>query len=105
MLSLYRKLLIVLILIIAIAGRIGVYALTAPKTVKETVKESCNKSEKPDTEENDEQAEEKIKLEDFIANGLTNFDFLSVAKTKIKLFSGNYRLVKCNLQTPEYPPK
>lgn len=105
MASLYQKLLIVLILFIAFAGRLAVSAVALPKIVKETVKESSSKSEKSETEENDEQAEEKIKLEDFISNGLIKINFLSIATLNNKLFSGDYRLVKCPLQTLKYPPK
>ncbi|WP_293308473.1 hypothetical protein [Pedobacter sp. UBA5917] len=105
MASLYQRLLIVLILLIAFAGRIAVSAVALPKVAKETLKENNSKSEKPETEENDERAEEKIKLEDFISNGLIKIHFLSIAIVKNKLFSGDYRLVKCPLQTLKYPPK
>jgi cell division protein YceG involved in septum cleavage len=105
MASLNQRLLIIFILIIAFAGRIAVSAIASQKSSQVIVKENMGKSEKPDSGENDEQMEEKMKLEDLIVHGLTNIDFMSIASTKTKLFAGDYQLLNCTLQTLEYPPK
>lgn len=105
MAPLYQKILIVTLIIIAFAGRFAISAMPIQKISKEVLKENTSKSEKSDTDQNDEQLEEKVKIEDLINNGLTNIDFLSIASAKIRLFSGSYNLVKCYLQTLEYPPK
>ncbi|WP_162800020.1 hypothetical protein [Pedobacter jeongneungensis] len=105
MASLYQRLLLVFILIIAFAGRIAVSAIANQKSPQETVKENSSKSEKSDANENEGQAEEKIKLEDFIIHGLTNIDFLSIVSAKTKWFAGDYKLLNCTLQALEYPPK
>jgi len=105
MAPLYQRILIATLIIIAFAGRIAVSAIPSQKSPQETVKENSSKSEKSATNENDEQSEEKIKLEDFLANDLIHFHFLNIASAKTRLFSGSYNLVKCYLQTLEYPPK
>lgn len=93
------------ILILSFTGRVAVNAINSSKLVHEVIKENGNKSEKAEANEDNEQTEEKIKLEDLITFGFTKIDFLSVASAKINLFPGDYQLVNCDLQTPEYPPK
>ncbi|MGN8058215.1 hypothetical protein ACTJKN_18180 [Pedobacter sp. 22163] len=105
MVSLYQRLLIVLLLLILFAGRIAVYVITNQKQHQEVVKENTSKTDKSNTNENKEQLEEK--LEDLAINTIitANSAFLNIAKSKAVLFSGNYKLLKCFLQTLEYPPK
>ena len=105
MAPLYQRILIATLIIIAFAGRIAISAMPTQKVLQEVLKENTNKSENSDTDQNDEQLEEKVKMEDLINNGLTQIDFLNIASAKTRLFSGNYNLVKCYLQTLEYPPK
>ncbi|TCD26624.1 hypothetical protein EZ456_11720 [Pedobacter psychrodurus] len=105
MASLYQRLLIVLLLLIAFAGRITLYAITVPKSHQEVVKENSNKTDKSSTNENNEQLEEKLKFEDLAINRLVNTTSLNIAKSKAVLFSGDYKLLKCYPQALEYPPK
>lgn len=105
MVSLYHRLLIVLLLFIAFAGRIAVYAITTPKPHQEVAKENSSKADKSCTNENNEQVEEKLKLEDLAINRLVDTAFINIAKSKAIIFPGDYKLLKCYLQTLEYPPK
>lgn len=104
MASIYQRLLIILILTIAFAGKMAVYAIIVQKSPQEVVKEN-NKQDKPSNSENDGQEEEKLKLEDLAINRLTPFSFLNFTQAKTRLFITDYKLVSRYLQTLEYPPK
>lgn len=105
MVSLYQRLLIVILLLISIAGRITVYAIANPKSKLEIVKENSSKADKYCASESNEQLEEKLKLEDLAINRLIDAAFIKIAKSKAIIFAGDYKLLKCYLHTLEYPPK
>ncbi|KQM67134.1 hypothetical protein ASE74_06615 [Pedobacter sp. Leaf216] len=102
MAPLYKKVLIATLLFFAFAGRIAISAMPIYKVSVEISKVNADKS---DTNQNDDQLEDKVKLEDLMKTDFTKIEFLSIFSSKRRLFSGNYNLVKCYLQTLEYPPK
>jgi len=105
MVSIYQRLLIILILTIAFAGKLTVYAFTIQKPFQEILKEKNSKQDKTAGNENNGQEEEKLKLDDLAINRLIQFDFLDITNGKTSLFTSDYMLVSCFLQTLEYPPK
>ena len=105
MASIYQRLLIVLFLLIAFAGRVAVYAITTPKSQQEVLKENGNKTNKSCASESNEQLEEKLKLEDLAINRIFNTAFLNITRSKTVLFASDYKLLMRSPQTLEYPPK
>ncbi len=106
MAPLYQRYFIVLLLLLAFAGRVAVYAIPVQKMSKDLIqKNSSAESEKSESSEKQNQLEDKVKLADLHLNNITNFDFASSGNANQQSFSGNFLLAYCHLQIPEQPPK
>ena len=104
--SLYRRFFIVLILLVAFAGRIAVYAFPSPKLAKEIIQKSTSDTaEKSESSEKQNQEQEKIKLADILLFGTSSIDFNYNNKLNVRIHSGNFLLIHSDLQVPEQPPK
>lgn|GEM_PF-1731371 len=103
---LYQRYFIVLLLLLAFAGRVAVYAIPVHKMSKELIQKSSSaESEKSESSEKQNQLEDKVKLADLHLNNITNFDFASSGNANQHSFAGNFLLAYCHLQIPEQPPK
>jgi hypothetical protein len=103
---LYQRFFIVLMLLTVFTGRIFIYAMPLPKATKEIFKnQTVDSSEKTESSEKQNQAEEKDKLADFLLTRMNDFDFIDLYHAKNNQFPGIFNLTHCYLQIPEQPPK
>ncbi|WP_231427462.1 hypothetical protein [Pedobacter sp. Leaf250] len=106
MATLYQRFFILLILLLAFAGRSVVYAFPVQKVAKEIIhKSNSNEAEKSESSEKQNTLEEKVKLADLHLNKDLGFDFTKIDIINSHSFNGNFLLAYCHLQVPEQPPK
>ncbi|RZK21636.1 MAG: hypothetical protein EOO86_00495 [Pedobacter sp.] len=104
--TLYQRFFIVLLLLLAFASRIVVYAIPVQKVAKEIIqKNTINEAEKSESSEKQNNLEEKVKLADLHLNKDLRYDFTTLPFYNTHSFSGSFILAYCHLQVPEQPPK
>ena len=103
MLALQQKLVIMLILLLAFAGRIAVASFPALKKPQEISKTISN--EKSESSEKENQLEEKVKLADALIPSHISSHFRNSYQLKSNLFADSFNLTYCHLSIPGQPPK